>query len=151
MSSIEIKTFNECSPELIEDISELEKRVFPEPISKEEMSRTLQSKFNLITLMAYDGARPCAYKIGYEQSPKRFYSWIGGVHPDYRRQGLATSLIQRQVELVRQKEYEFLVTHTQNRFREMLILNLKNGFDVVGVKKNSDSDELTIILERSLV
>ena len=40
-----------------------------------------------LALLARDGDRLIGYKIGYAETAERFYSWVGGVHPDYRGQG----------------------------------------------------------------
>ena len=47
---------------------------------------------------AYRGIcqRACAYKIGYAMTQTKYYSWLGGVRPDQRRQGLASELMERQ-------------------------------------------------------
>ena len=51
----------------------------------------LTDKANLILIASHDN-KPMAYKIGYEVSNNEFYSWLGGVAPKYRKQGVATEL-----------------------------------------------------------
>lgn len=36
------------------------------------------------------------FKLGYRRGPHMFYSWLGGVHPETRRHGVARELMVRQ-------------------------------------------------------
>lgn len=44
--------------------------------------------------------------------------------------------------------YNVIRTQTRNTWREMLILNLQNGYDVVGTR--TEQGETTILLEKCL-
>lgn len=99
-------------------------------------------------LMGMIEGETVAFKLGYETSATVFYSWLGGVTPDFRGLGIASDLMVRQHDWCRTQNYKRVQTKTQNRFREMFILNLRHGFAVTGCQ---DSDEgLKIILEKSL-
>lgn len=89
------------------------------------------------------------YKIGYERQPGQFYSWLGGVLPAFRGQGIASTLLMQQHDWCRAQGYQSIRTHTYNRWRSMLILNLRHGFDIVGTMQGKHG--LTIILEKQLV
>lgn len=150
MSSIEIKSLDPSDDTTWDIIAGLEKAVFDQPLSKEELLRELQSKSGLIVLIACIDQIPCAYKAGYEHSPKRFYSWIGGVHPSHRGQGLAKALMEKQHEIAKSQGFKYVATQTKNRFKPMLILNLKSGFDVIGFRMSLSAEDPTIILEKAL-
>ncbi|HEY8343405.1 MAG TPA: GNAT family N-acetyltransferase [Calditerricola sp.] len=45
----------------------------------------------------------------------------------YRRRGIATELMKRQHAWCRRHGYQTIRTHTKNKWREMLILNLRHG------------------------
>lgn len=92
--------------------------------------------------------RVVGYKFGYEDRPGRFYSWLGGVHPAYRRRGLGRALMEHQHALLTRAGYRTLRTITLNRHRGMLMLNLASGFDIVGTLWSRG--ELRIVLEKSL-
>lgn len=63
-------------------------------------------------------------KLGINQDRKsRFYSWLGGVYPEYRGQGVASELMCRQHEWCKEQGYEVVRTQTKNKWRSMLILN----------------------------
>ena len=91
-----------------------------------------------------------AYKVGFEKTSRLYYSWIGGVIPKYRRRGIAEKLMKQQHELALKLNYKFVQTHTKNKFRPMLLLNIKNGFNIVGVYTSTHNNDQKIILEKTL-
>ncbi len=104
-------------------------------------------KFHLATAFVED--QPVAFKLGYERDPREFYSWLGGVIPDFRGLGIAADLMKRQHEWCRKQGYQKVQTKTQNRFRDMLILNIKHGFNIIGTHQ-SDEGGFKIVLEKLL-
>lgn len=141
---------NRVPSRVVNEIVALGKVLFKTPTSRAYVQRGVESKPNLITIVAYKDGKACAYKIGYEQSARRFYSWLGGVHPDHRGKGLARELMKRQHELARAAGYKTAVTHTRNEFREMLLLNIRSGFAITGTKQDLGERELTIVMEKKL-
>lgn len=105
---------------------------------------------DLLILIAYAGDIPIGYKIGYQVSESCFYSWIGGVLSAYRGQGAASDLMDAQHDWCRQRGYTFIKTKTMNRWREMLILNLKKGFEIKETIPGDDG-QLRIILVKELL
>ena len=85
-------------------------------------------KLLFVTVIEQD--KVVGYKIGYELSADRYYSWYGGVREEYRGKGIATILMEHQHRLVREAGYATIETKTRNKWRSMLILNLKHGFDI---------------------
>ena len=128
-----------------EKIVELNKRIFgPTSVLKKGLE-----KDGLLTLVALDGEKVVGYKIGYPENNVTFYSWMGGVDPDYRGQGIARELMSRQHEFCREQGYLEVFTKTQNRWRTMLILNLSSGFDIIGCHPDQWG-ELKIIMIKKL-
>lgn len=109
----------------------------------------LSKRHALLIVVAMDGTRVAGYKIGYEQNQSQFHSWLGGVHPEYRKQGIASEMMRLQHNWCREHGYTSIRTHTKNKWREMLILNIRNGFDVVGTVTEDGLPK--IILEKTLV
>lgn len=148
--SIEVKLIRDVSEEYIDQIIELDQVIFEKPFKKEKYLKEIPKKYNFLLFMAFDGNKPVAYKAGYEMSGRLYYSWLGGVHPDYRGQGLAKKLMEQQHSELAKLGYQQIRTHTKNQFKSMLILNLKAGFDIVGVYKSSKDADQMIMLERNL-
>jgi len=50
-----------------------------------------------LVLVAYHKGEPVGFKAGYARGPQgHFYSWMGGILPLFRRQGLAVELAEKQ-------------------------------------------------------
>ena len=109
----------------------------------------ITSKTDVIIVLTYFENSPVGFKIGYRYNETTFYSWVGGVLPDFRRKGIAQKLAKKQEELVKVKGYKKLRTKSMNRFKPMLILNIKNGFDIVQVYTNT-SGQQKIIFEKEI-
>ena len=54
------------------------------------------------------------------------------------------------VNYLKEKGYQRIRTKSMNRFKPMMILNLKNGFDIVQVYTN-DSGQTKIVFEKDLI
>lgn len=83
-----------------------------------------------LALLVRDGETIVGYKVGYAETRERFYSWVGGVHPEYRGQGLARTMMRRQEEWCREHGFASIGVKSENRFRAMLIFLLKEGYDI---------------------
>ena len=109
----------------------------------------LSSRQQFLILVTIHDDRVVGYKIGYQDRKSKFYSWLGGVYPEYRSQGIASELMLKQHEWCKEHGYSVVRTQTKNKWRSMLILNLRHGFDVVGTYID-EKGEPKIILEKRL-
>jgi predicted GNAT superfamily acetyltransferase len=110
----------------------------------------IQTKKDLVITLSYDRDTLIGFKLGYQYNEDTLYSWVGGVLPEYRKQGIAQKLLELQHQMAKEKGYKKVRTKSMNRFKPMIILNLKNGFDIVKVYTN-DSGQTKIIFEKSLL
>jgi predicted GNAT superfamily acetyltransferase len=99
-------------------------------------------------LLTVDTERVVGCKIGYEHEPGTFYSWLGCVSLQHRGRGIAAELMRQQHEAARAAGYMWVRTHTYNHWRDMLILNLRHGFAIVGTQPGKRG--LMILLEKAL-
>lgn len=134
--------------ELLGSIRQLYAALFGQIDEIKFLSRIDQAK-DLFTTMAWENARLAGFKMGYAKDAHTFYSWIGGVHNDFRKQGIAQQLMHQQHIWCGQKGFTTIQTKTMNRWKPMLILNLKNGFDITQTYTDSKG-ELKIILEKKI-
>jgi predicted GNAT superfamily acetyltransferase len=89
-------------------------------------------------LMAYKNDEPVGFKFGYATSKDTFYSWTGGVIPFERRHGIAKELLKRQHAWCIENKFKFIEIKRRNKFPEMLALNIKSGFKIIGTFTESD-------------
>ncbi|EOV0674983.1 GNAT family N-acetyltransferase [Cronobacter dublinensis] len=101
-------------------------------------------------LVAYDEAQPVGFKLGYETAPGEFYSWLGGVAPAYRRDGVAQRLLEAQERWAQEHGYARLRVKTRNQFRAMLMLLIRNGYQIIGLEKKGEAADYRLLLEKSL-
>lgn len=144
---------NQDLSSVYEDISNLEAQVFESAFhSSADIQARLLNK-NFLILIAEIEENPVGFKVGFEEKPDHFYSWIGGVISKFRGQGIAKNLMESQHTWLKNFGYKTVTTHTENQFKSMLILNLKFGFDVVGTLHVGDENynRQKIVLRKSLV
>ena len=150
MKHTEIEQFAELSETLLNQLVTLEASIFEKPLTSEIFSTELDGKKNLLVLVAFQNSKPCAYKIGFEYSSNTFFSWSGGVLSDCGKCGFGSALIAQQHQVAKELGYSYVRTHTKNKYREMLILNIKSGFEVTGVYQSLQEAQQGIILEKAL-
>lgn len=100
-------------------------------------------------VQAVDDQQTVGFKLGYPESPTRFYSWLGGVHTDYRKQGVGKELMRQQHAECQQAGFRKIRMKTTNRWRAMLLLSISQGFCIVSTYIDKEG-ELKIILEKKL-
>lgn len=97
----------------------------------ENLASQMASKPNLLVNIALKGQKVIGYKMGYSLDEKKFYSWLGGVDHLYRKHGVASNLMDKQHQYLREHGYKVVQTKTMNKWRSMLILNIKHGFEII--------------------
>jgi GNAT superfamily N-acetyltransferase len=102
-----------------------------------------------LVLTAHDHFLVVGFKIGYERDG-RFYSWLGGVVPPYRQQGVASLLADRQEQWAKEQGYPSIWMKTRNCFPEMLIMAIRRGFRITGFDPRDKIEEHRIVLEKSI-
>lgn len=110
----------------------------------------MQNKVHLI-LIAWVNGQPAGFKAGYQRYNNRtFYSFMGAVLPQYRRMGIARALAKEQEKWAKQNGYTRLVFKTRNRFANMLLFAIGNGFKIVKVKPAQTLANYRIHLQKRL-
>ncbi len=89
------------------------------------------------------------FKLGYRFSAQTYYSWLGGVIPAARKQGVAAKLMVAQHDWAADQGYRYIETRTRTHNRAMIIVNLKAGFQIVGLDCGS-SGALNVLLRKPL-
>ncbi|MFK8139077.1 MAG: GNAT family N-acetyltransferase [Bdellovibrionales bacterium] len=146
----EIQEIRELTEDLLGEIFQLEKLIFKAPYGKKKIKSKLARNQRHILLIAKRQNEIVGYKFGYEKSKELFYSWIGGVSPSHRKNGIAKALMVEQHKLAKARGYRSVQTATKNQFKNMLIFNLKIGFEITKLVDKEGETSPIIILEKSL-
>lgn len=136
------------SEELLEDILVVYQSIFDD-YKLDFFKNRIHQKEDLLIVLCYQQNSLKGFKIGYQYNTTTFYSWVGGVLLEQRNNGIAKQLAQLQEQKVKEKGYQKLRTKSMNRFKPMMILNLKNGFDITSIYTN-DIGQTKIIFEKDI-
>ncbi|MFD0051847.1 GNAT family N-acetyltransferase [Actinomycetes bacterium NPDC127524] len=140
--------FNEIpETQVLDSIIKLHTSIFGVP---NDLVGRMQEKPKLRIDVALKDKKAVGYKIGYALNREQFYSWLGGVDADFRNQGIASALMEQQHHHVKESGYKAVQTQTKNKWRSMLILNIKSGFDIIGTLTDEEG-EPKIILEKKMI
>jgi len=112
--------------------------------------KRIQEKEHICSIIAFESKKPIGFKIGYHYNKTTFYSWVGGILEEYRKLGVGKKLAQLQEQWAKDNFYSILRTKSMNRFKPMMILNIKNGFNIVDLYTNS-SNQTKIVFEKNLI
>ena len=97
-------------------------------------------------LLACEGDAWKGFKLGYRRGDALFYSWLGGVAPEVRGQGVASELMKRQHAQAAADGYRFVETRTRAANNPMILLNLRHGFVVAGFE--TDAHGISVVIQR---
>jgi GNAT superfamily N-acetyltransferase len=101
-------------------------------------------------MVARVGDRPVGFFLGFELKPLVFFAWFYGVLPDFRRQGVASQLMDAVHDWARNNEYESIRFECHNQVRPMLHLAIAVGYDIVGMRWDPDRGDNLVIFEKVL-
>jgi predicted GNAT superfamily acetyltransferase len=110
----------------------------------------LAGKTSLI-LAAFTGGIPIGFKVGYDKDGDgSFYSWMGGVVPEFRNQRVALAMAQHQEQWAKAKGFHTIKFKTRNSHKPMLVFALRNGFSIVDVIRRDRVEDNRIVLSKTL-
>lgn len=133
----------------IENMRVVYSHCFSKELNYERFRAKLAAHSKFLFLQAFDGRRLVGFKFGYAEDIDTFYSWSGGVLPEYQKLGLASELMKQQHEWCSKNGFKTILTRTRNKYVAMLRLNLSFGFRIIGTLKSAD-DDIKIILEKNI-
>ncbi|MDZ7686979.1 MAG: GNAT family N-acetyltransferase [Gammaproteobacteria bacterium] len=113
-------------------MSALAQRVF-ERHDPESMNWRLTRMPDVTVFVATDWRATGRLKAGYAATENRYYSWLGGVDPDYRGRGIAGELMAQQHAWLKQTDFKLVETHVAQANDAMVALNLKHGLRITGM------------------
>lgn len=124
---------------------------FADGIYDEKIYETRLFNTKSLILVALDGNTPVGFKVGYQRAnDSSFYSWMGGVIPDYRKLHIAQKLADAQEVWASEQGFNAIVFKTRNSLSGMLIFAIKNGFCIEAVEQKDTIEDYRIILRKKL-
>jgi len=116
----------------------------------ESFQRRYQGRHNVLQMVARVDDRPIGFSLGFELKPAVFFSWFYGVLPEYRRQGIASQLMDAVHGWAKLNDYDSIRFECHNQHRPMLHLAIALGYDIVGIRWDPDRNANLVIFEKPL-
>ena len=124
---------------------------FDKPYSLEKLKNTIAGKQHLLLIASYPDNTNLGFKTGYDRyQDGSFYSWLGGILPKYRRQGIATLLADYQESWAKENGFGLIRLKTQKKFSGMIQFATSRHFQpiVSSVSINKFNDKF--VMEKRL-
>src|SRR5262249_36739457 len=132
------------------EIVQLYNHIFRPGRDAESFRRRYRGRHNVLQMVARVNDRPVGFFLGFELKPQTFFGWSWGVLPDFRRQGIASQLMDAVHAWARQNDYESIRFECHSRHRPMLHLGIAHEYDIVGIRWDHDRGENMILFEKVL-
>ncbi|RUO23921.1 GNAT family N-acetyltransferase [Aliidiomarina minuta] len=134
------------------DVAEVLKAI-PEMHSRNLIQSILDriSNKDYLALVAYSGQKPVGCKLGYAMDEANFYSWLGGVIPEHRGQGIAQPLLNQQEAWATQQGYRHIHVKSMNQYPAMLTMLIKNGYQICGYEDKGSVEESKVCFVKRVV
>ncbi|MCK4658357.1 MAG: GNAT family N-acetyltransferase [Phycisphaerae bacterium] len=132
-------------------VADLYNQVFAPPRDADSLRRRFEGRRNILILIAQLERRPVGFLTGMELKPDTHFGWLCGVLSDYRRAGIASQLLEAHLAWARdQGGYELLRFECYNRHRPMLHTAITHGYNIVGIRWDSQHHDNLVIFEKEL-
>lgn len=143
-------TIDIVSPEDLPLIVELFNQIFRPGRSVESFQRRYLGRHNVLQMIAQVNKRPVGFFLGFELKPQVYFSWFYGVLPAYRRQGIASQLMEAVHDWARSNDYESIRFECHNQHRPMLHLAIALEYDIVGIRWDPDRGANLVLFQKVL-
>lgn len=123
---------------------------FPGKASLDFYTERLKHRLHL-ALVAEKEGELLGFKVGYQSdTPATFYSWMGGVRPEFRGIGIATALADEQEFWAKAQGFTAVFFKTRNRFPGMIQFGIKHGFKIVDLHPKGGVEDYRIVMHKDL-
>jgi len=137
-------------PEELPGIVKLYNQIYRPNRDVASFERRYQGRYNILQLVARVEDRPVGFFLGFELKPMVYFAWFYGVLPEWRRQGIASQLMEAVHSWAKQNGYESIRYECHNQHRPMLHLAIAVGYDIVGIRWDHDRGDNLVIFEKLL-
>lgn len=131
-------------------VLELYNQMFRPQKDAQFFRRRYMGRYNPLILVASLDERPVGFFCGFELKPSTFFAWLYGVLPEFREAGVASQLADAAHAWAAEHDYSLMRFECQNQHRAMLQMAITQGFDIVGVRWDSDRNANLVIFEKTI-
>jgi GNAT superfamily N-acetyltransferase len=131
-------------------IVDLYNQIYRPAKDAESFRRRFRGRYNILRMIARIQDRPVGFFLGFELKPVTFFAWFYGVLPDFRRQGIASQLMDAVHEWAKDHEYESIRLECHNAARPMLHLAIEMNYTIAGIRWEAERADNLVIFEKSL-
>lgn len=122
---------------------------FDSPYNIDEYENRLDESASILTAELND--QLIGFKVGYDRfKDGSFYSWMGGILPNNRQNGVASALADYQESWAIKNRYKSIKLKTRNKYEAMISFAIDRGFDIIDSETNEDIPEMRIWMEKIL-
>jgi GNAT superfamily N-acetyltransferase len=137
-------------PEELPLIVDLYNQIFRPARTVEAFQRRYLGRHNVLQMVAQVNNRPVGFFLGFELKPRVFFAWFYGVLPAFRRQGIASQLMDAVHDWARAEDYEAIRFECHNQHRPMLHLAIALEYDIVGIRWDPDRGANLVLFQKQL-
>ena len=137
-------------PEELPAIVKLYNQIFRPARDLESFQRRYLGRHNVLQMVARIDDRPVGFSLGFELKPCVFFSWFYGVLPQFRRQGIASQLMDAVHGWAQLNDYESIRFECHNQHRPMLHLGIAKEYDIVGIRWDPDRNANLLLFQKVL-
>jgi|SRR5690349_9604537 GNAT superfamily N-acetyltransferase len=137
-------------PEELPAIVKLYNLIFRPARDVESLRRRYLGRHNVLQMVARVDDRPVGFALGFELKPDVFFSWFYGVLPEFRRQGIASQLMEAVHSWARLNGYESIRFECHNQHRPMLHLGIAQEYDIVGIRWDPERNANLVLFQKTL-
>lgn len=131
-------------------IVDLYNQIFRPSRDEEFFRRRYLGRHNVLQMIARVEGRPVGFFLGFELKPRVFFAWFYGVLNDYRRQGIASQLMDAVHDWARSNDYEAIRFECHNQHRPMLQAGIAAGYDILGIRWDPDRGANLVLFQKAL-
>ena len=131
-------------------ILDLFNQVFSPAQEVDFFARRFRGRHNVALLIATIDQVPVGFTIGFELMPTTYFQMCVGVLSEHRRCGVATQLMHALQSWATDHHYRILRFECQNQHRPMLHVAITEGYDLVGLRHDTDSGANVVVFEKDL-
>jgi GNAT superfamily N-acetyltransferase len=137
------------APDDLATIVQMYNQIFRPPRDEEHFQRRYLGRYNVLQMVARLDNRAVGFALGFELKPRVFFTWFYGVLPQYRRQGIASQLMEALHSWAKQNDYESVRFECHNQHRPVLHLAIAQEYDIVGIRWDPDRGDNLILMQKT--